>query len=177
MVPKMSGTLIIVSAKTCSHCVSFYRDTYPSLIGDLKGVEVVEIKLENTSTPLDTSKYPASLAKYLRWFPMLILVPTANYRQAQQNRDTKIEAFIMNGRTTDTGAEFANEGYGMDKASIQRWISNTLAKPQFNSRSSIRPLDQPTSIKPLVPTSTGLQKKIMIPQGGDSCSGMVVKGW
>lgn len=169
------GVLILISAKTCGHCKRLYDSYWPEITSEVKslgGIEIVEIKLETTSSPLDTTKYPAGLNKYLRWYPMLLLVPTANYQQALRDKDTKIDGYILNGKLTDTGvADFVNAGYSMDKAGIMKWINDTLAKPQFNSKP---PVPTTSSIKPLVQSGRG---KLIIPQGGDVCSGLVVKGW
>jgi len=169
------AVLAVVSSKQCRHCMDFYRDTWPELSSELKnisGIEVVEIKLETLSSPLDTSKYPSGLSKYLKWFPMLILVPTASYQQGLLNKDAKINPVIMNGKANDSGVEYSNEGYRMDKASILRWINTSLEKPQFVNT----PQNPTTSIKPLV-SSGGGRGKMIVAQGGDVCGNMVVKGW
>lgn len=75
-------TLITGSANDCGNCtklkMSGALDGIKSSVSASGNVSVVEITYNSMRDPLD-SKYPASLANYIQWFPTFVLVNTSDW--------------------------------------------------------------------------------------------------
>lgn len=72
--------LVFVSANNCGACQNI-APVIPELekLTQDMGVDFVKVNYINRQSPLDTSKYPAGLSKYINFFPTVMLIDRADW--------------------------------------------------------------------------------------------------
>lgn len=126
-----SPVVVFITADNCGHCRTLKEklpDIEAALIG-LGGVRIVKVPLPSIGSQIDTSRYPAGLNNYLKWFPMILLIPGAKWDQAMSNTksNTDLSAFIMNGTMENGSPKHGGSSYSLDKSGIIAWVSSHLS--------------------------------------------------
>lgn len=116
----MSYTIVIVTAKTCKHCVKFRQDTLPGVIDALKSrnIRVYDVYLPDMRTPLPQD-YPAVLNDYIGFVPAILAVPTQQWKNGNISN-----VYVFNGTRSSKGEIVATKGYPLNADGILAWYGN-----------------------------------------------------
>lgn len=125
--------LVVVKAGGCGTCKRF-SEVYPDLgkvleASNVKVGNIVEVSIPSYAHPTLDERYPRSLRGYLRFFPMVMLVPKANWDTAVASpaSELPLKGRVMNGTVeTQSGKEIARQQSPtinfLQKESLIQWI-------------------------------------------------------
>lgn len=117
--------LLIVTAKECGACVRFKADVLDDLLKKLEKVNCVVRHADlNSFSSADlinaVPDYPATVQKYVGWFPTLLLFPPNSW-----------EPEIFNGKISG-GKPQMNREIPYTSVDISSWVEKTIASdPRF----------------------------------------------
>lgn len=139
--------LVSFKAGDCHYCIGLdsggkWEGIKSQLIS--AGIDVYDIKIPKMREKMDTNKYYAGLARYQRWFPMIIFFSADDWEDMKAGKDIGTRAVIMNGKYKSSGEPDIDNGKphtSIEFESIMGWInsirsSGQLAKSPSNSPSN-----------------------------------------
>ncbi len=124
-----SPMLVLITSGDCGYCKSF-KKVWPEISEAVRGmgVRIEHVMIPTMSSHVDTKVYPADLDSYRFWFPMLLLVSGTTWNRALVNRDTKLNAIMLNAVPTDNGGVRPGGTTKMDTEGITGWIQSNMSK-------------------------------------------------
>lgn len=118
---------VLIMSESCGHCANFKAKRWPGikekLLKDGK-VDVVEITLQD-STVKPGKEYHPQLAKYIGWFPIMMLFNGNDWK----NHGSNLRGIIKNGKLTNNGVETVPDGdkqVDYSPKSILSWVNQNV---------------------------------------------------
>ncbi len=129
-----SHIFIFISAKNCPHCTSFRNNQWPTCktqIEQLNTVKSIEIELDKIGDTNKLNDYPNDLKKYVKWYPIFILVPAQSWFNSvsdikQPLQNMKIYNGIYDSVKDIYKHKEAQQSQPINATSIVSWISNEI---------------------------------------------------
>ena len=152
---------VLVTATTCGACVNFKKSVWKS--GDRSGyrevlsknssIRLIEIEVPNMATKPDANLYPASLAKWVRWYPTMFLFSGNSWNDAlpkSRKGSGELEGVILNGEMVNGVPTSKQEG-PREPGYINSWIAKNLSSnPIFTGKGF--PASSGNSTPPVIPS-------------------------
>lgn len=136
--------LLFYGTESCPHCVKLAQiwgevATGPHTVKKLVNKAFPNVRVQNIiiKSNMDESKYPAGLKQFVRWVPMIMLIPGRLWDQAMSNLNSVppvslIEGTqVMNAIWKNGSLERVNEFDQTKADSIVAWVKRALADPNF----------------------------------------------
>lgn len=124
--------IVLITAKTCSHCHTFrskvWSDLKPRLETDGR-LRIVEIDLETTESKPSTD-HPQDLRRFIRWFPMLLVASGSSWNHAKKNPTAKLQATVFSGQVNGDHVTY-QPGPPANRDTVFSWLEDELKNPGF----------------------------------------------
>jgi len=134
--------VILIKSNACGHCKNIsniwdkisvaMKEVYPKL-------RIFVVTVDDNSGNFDRNKIPGGLEKYMKWFPMILLVPGNIWDNAikevgSRNPPTiKDGVQILNGKWDNNSLTF-NVKYDIrNPAGFAEWVKDSLEIPEFKT--------------------------------------------
>lgn len=123
--------IVVIKAGNCSHCQKLslkWPEIKMQLMQDNLNVRVVQVDLPRMQSPIP-SGYPTDLKRFISWFPMVLMVPGADWDQAMHStgsyKFSNVEVF--NGKYVGGKLQYDGQYNLMDPESFSRWVKSVLS--------------------------------------------------
>lgn len=135
--------IVIMKANNCPHCKQLFQkwpEIKMQLEKDNLTVRIVQIDLPRMTSPIPVG-YPIDLKKFTAWFPMVLMIPGANWDEAMAKLKTSsnysfptIE--VLNGKFSGSKLDYVNKHNLMNPESFSQWVQSVLAMPEYSHNGS-----------------------------------------
>jgi thiol-disulfide isomerase/thioredoxin len=129
----MSGVLVVIKAETCGHCqklTPLLPDIFKAVKKEYPDINIQLIEMKSMfKQDFDSKKHPQGLVEYLKWYPMILLIPTSTW---EKGGEMKKGVQIMNGKRNNRGdIEQSPNCNFMNKDSFVKWIKESMENEDY----------------------------------------------